>query len=176
MVAVKLVVMAVVVSPAPVTAIMAASAAIGLRFREEGRIDRRHYGPQPDQHVHEHVVPGQPDRAIDDLHGVVPVPQMPGKADELVGTVRPHLGEPFRCGDDAQHAAGVEGQPVAVAKSDRARKVQQEGFAGIVLEPHAAAEPVGMGQRHGAAGIGLDPGAGGVDANGASKHRVAGSG
>lgn len=145
--------------------------AIGTALRREGLGDEADRpGAELLQHLDQHIVVADADRAGPDLGRGMPVAEMPGDPGEQVGVVCGHLGQPFRLGDDRHHPAILEQEAVALDQRRRLGEIDMEQRAGPAGhgQPAPAAvlvvelDAVGDGRRRigpgGNGGIGADHG------------------
>lgn len=132
--------------------------AIGAALRREGLGDEADRpGAELLQHLDQHIVVADADRAGPDLRRGMPVAEMPGDPGEQVGVLGGHLGQPFRLGDDCHHPAVLEQEAVALD--------QRRRFGEIDMEQRAA--PAGHGQPAPAAVLVVE-----LDAVGDGRRRI----
>ncbi len=76
-------------------------------------------------HFFDDMVGADADAVTQQLHGQMPVAEMPGDADQFAVFVRVDLHQLFRLGADS-HDPGFDHQPVAVAQANGLRQVDQQ--------------------------------------------------
>ncbi len=111
-------------------------------LRIERRFHRRKAGAEPAQHVLDHMIAANTQPVADDLHVDVPVADVPGKPRQFVAVGGGDFDQRLRPADDANNAAVVEHETIAVAQSGRLRQVEQKRRAPLAGQNDAAAMPL----------------------------------
>ena len=104
---------------------------IGPAFWVERRLDGVRVPAELVHHVGDHVVGADADAVVQQLHRQVAVAEMPGDAHQLSRAVSVDFEQRFGFRDDADDAAVVELQAVAVAETDGLGEVEEDVFAGL---------------------------------------------
>ena len=135
--------------PVPVT-MSVATAGIGTFFRRKRRCVPGYLGAVQLGHGNDDVVVANTQRTVaQHLNRDMSVADMPGELGGLDQRRTAQIGDRLVGGPNAQIAAAVERQPVAIAKPGRIRKIEQEILARIIGKPDAPPEAVVIIERHG---------------------------
>ncbi len=116
--------------------------AIGPALRIEGRLDGHHPRAEPAHHVLDHVIAADPEAIAHDLRRQMPVPEVPGDANHVVGIAGADLRQRFGGGDHQHDAAVLQLQAGIRDERHGLGEVEQEGRALHALHRHAAAMAV----------------------------------
>jgi len=96
--------------------------AVGALLRIEWRVNRSEPRAEPAQHILDHMIAANAQPIADDLHVDMPVTDVPGKPRQFVAVGGGDFDQRLRPADDANNAAVVEHETIAVAQSGRLRQ------------------------------------------------------
>lgn len=139
---------------------------VGPAFGIERRLDGAHLAAEALDHRVDDVIAADAQAAAGDLHGEVPVAEVPGEAQQVLGVFGADLAQRFGRADNLHEPPVLQLHRVARAQGDRRRQIEQEGQAADGFHRDAAAMPVVEIEHDGIGGLAL-PVASGDDIGGA---------
>jgi hypothetical protein len=122
-----------------VTVVRMRVAAVSTTFGLEGRLQLYKVRSEGPEHILDHMVRPNAKNLVSNLGRRVPISQMPGKANELIGIFVSDLHNELRRGLNLQPSSIRELQAVPIGHRNRFRKVEKDIFALIRRHANAAA-------------------------------------
>jgi hypothetical protein len=111
-----------------------------VRFKGGLRVG--HEPTETDHHIFKHMIAADTQLIIEDLHVRMPIPQMPGQAEEIKRIPALDLGEGFDTAAHAHNRSIIEDETVAVPQLGRVRQIEQKTGAALRSQHHAPAMPI----------------------------------
>ena len=128
---------------------------IGAAFGIESRLDQSDLGPQSAHHLLDDMIAADADLCVKNLHGQMPVAQMPGDMGELARIADADFRQRLGPAEHFDEATIIEHDGVARAQHEGVRQVEQEFEAPHAGHRRAAAMTFGGIEQHGVgAGMG----------------------
>ena len=123
-----------------ITVVMVAVvAAVGAAFRLERSLHLHKLRSQAVEHLLDHVVGPNAKNLVANFSRQMPISQMPGKAQELIGLLVPDFDHGLRGGPDLQQPSIFKLQGISIGHRHRLRKVEKDIVALISRQANAAA-------------------------------------
>jgi hypothetical protein len=108
-------------------------------LRIERRFHRHQPCAEPAQHILDDMIAANAQPIANDLHLDMPIADMPREPRQFLAASGGNFDQGLGPADDADDAAVVEHESVAVAQSGRARQVEQKGRAALAGQDEPAA-------------------------------------
>ena len=115
---------------------------VSTRLGMKGCLDGCRFRTESGQHVEDDVVVSNANRVIENLHGQMPIAEMPGNPGEMGRPAGPDVDDVFCPCPDSYRAAVAERQPVAVRQCPRFRQVEEKLASGRCLHGNASTMPL----------------------------------
>jgi hypothetical protein len=125
--------------PAVITAVMMAVTAVGAAFGLKRRLHLYKVRSEAMEHILDHMVGPDAKSPVLNFSWQMPVSQMPGKANKLIGLAVPHFNNRLRGGPNLQPPPIFKLQAVAIGHRNRPGKVEEDIFTLIGRQANAAA-------------------------------------
>jgi hypothetical protein len=121
---------------------MSAALRIGALLRRERRVQDGDRGAEPPEHRYDHVIVANAQTVRQDLHGQMPIAEMPGQTRKRRRRLRRHVAHLLVRRRDLDDVAGLEDETIARTENARLRQIEQKGDPVIGRQCDAAAMPV----------------------------------
>jgi hypothetical protein len=118
---------------------MVAVAAVGAAFGLEGGLHLDQVRSEALEHILDHMVGPNAQNLVANLNRQMPIPQVPGKAQELIGILMPDFDNELRSGLNLEPPPIFKLQAISIGHRNRFRKVEQDIFTLIRGQANAAA-------------------------------------
>ena len=127
------------IMPTVVVVVMAAVAAVSAAFGLEGGLNLYKISFEATEHILDHMVGANAENLVSNFSRQMPISQMPGKTQKLIGILMPDFDNRLRSGLNLQSAPIVKLQAISIGHSNCFRKVEKDIFALVGSQPNAAA-------------------------------------
>ena len=125
--------------PTVIVVVIVAGVAVGAAFRLERGLHVHEIRSEAMEHFLDYMVGPNAKNLIANFSRQMPISQMPGKADELIGFSMPDFDNGLRSGLDLQQPPVFELQGISIGHRNRFRKVEKDILPLIGSQANAAA-------------------------------------